>query len=75
MDDVHGHLYEDHDHYDDLVYNTDALTIPHPEMHKRNFVLVPAAEIASSFIHPVFKTTIAELLSACIDNLKVTKSG
>jgi 2-amino-4-hydroxy-6-hydroxymethyldihydropteridine diphosphokinase len=61
--------------YDDLVYNTDALTIPHPEMHKRNFVLVPAAEIASSFIHPVFKTTIAELLSACIDNLKVTKSG
>lgn len=37
------------------------LTIPHPQMHKRMFVLQPLAEIAPHALHPIFKQTIEEL--------------
>ena len=61
--------------YDELIYKTGDLTIPHPEMHKRNFVLVPAAEIAASFYHPVLKKSISELLDKSRDTLEVKKSS
>lgn len=47
--------------YDDLVISTDTLTVPHPLLHEREFVLLPLAEIAADLVHPVLKTTIREL--------------
>ncbi len=49
--------------YDDLVVASEQLSIPHPLMEKRRFVLEPINEIAPDFIHPVLKTTVQSLLN------------
>jgi len=41
-----------------------SLNIPHPEMHKRNFVLLPLFEIAKTWIHPLKKVSIKDLINA-----------
>lgn len=48
--------------YDDLVMDSEDLTIPHVEMHLRNFVLKPLAQIAPWIRHPVFGQTAAQML-------------
>lgn len=47
---------------DNLIIDTPELSIPHPRMHKRDFVLVPLCEIAPEVVHPVLKKKISELL-------------
>ncbi len=48
--------------YDDLEMQTKSLTIPHPRLAERGFVLVPLHEIASTLIHPRSGLSVAEML-------------
>lgn len=58
-------------YYDDLIIQTQRLTIPHPHLHERKFVLVPLCELAPDFIHPILKTDNKTLLLHLDDNLQV----
>ncbi len=47
--------------YDDLVLNTEILTIPHRELHKRLFVLTPLTDLVPDFVHPVLQESCSEI--------------
>ena len=57
--------------YGDLTIGDETLLIPHPELHKRRFVLVPLCEIAPDFIHPAFGVSVSELLDGLKDESSV----
>lgn len=57
----------------DIVNIPDQLQIPHPEMHKRKFVLEPLVEIDPDLQHPLLKRSISALLLELNDQLEVTR--
>ena len=50
--------------YDDKIIEEPGLTLPHPQLHERPFVLAPLAEFAPGWIHPRLKRTAKELLES-----------
>jgi len=61
--------------YADTIVDDARLTIPHPKMAERRFVLVPLVEIAPTALHPTLHRTIAELLAECSDPAEVRKTA
>jgi len=51
--------------YDDLVMNTPVITLPHPRLHERGFVLLPLMDIAPELIHPVRQKSVQEMIASC----------
>lgn len=61
-----GLVLEDHEH---------GLILPHPELHRRRFVLVPLVELAPELVHPLMKRPLSQLLAELRDGKKVLKFG
>lgn len=57
--------------YDDKIIQTENLTVPHPHMASRRFVLQPLEEIAKAYIHPITLQSIVQMLESCEDTLPV----
>jgi 2-amino-4-hydroxy-6-hydroxymethyldihydropteridine diphosphokinase len=51
--------------YDEIVLNTPTLTLPHPRLHERGFVLLPMMDIAPDLVHPLTRKTIREMVAFC----------
>lgn len=58
--------------WDDKVIDTKELTVPHPHVASRRFVLEPLCEIAPTFVTPLNQKTVRDLLAACQDKNAVT---
>ena len=58
---------------DEIIEIQGKLSIPHPEMQNRRFVLEPLAEIAPDYTHPVLKKSVKDLLHSLTDNTTVEK--
>lgn len=61
--------------FNDAIISGPGLTIPHPEIPNRRFVLEPMNEIAASYVHPATGRTIREMLEATADPLQVKRIG
>lgn len=59
--------------YEKKMINTPQLSVPHPQIANRRFVLVPLNELSPNLKHPALKKTIHQLLRVCPDTLTVNK--
>jgi 2-amino-4-hydroxy-6-hydroxymethyldihydropteridine diphosphokinase len=59
--------------FGDRQMHTEFLTLPHPRLHLRKFVLCPLNEIAPDFVHPVFHQKVSTLLHDCPDQSYVAR--
>jgi len=57
--------------YNQEIIDTEQLTIPHPRLHLRKFVLIPLNDICPNYLHPLLNKTIFNLLSHCEDQSEV----
>ncbi|BDD03832.1 2-amino-4-hydroxy-6-hydroxymethyldihydropteridine diphosphokinase [Aureibacter tunicatorum] len=60
-------------YYNDVILDEPELKIPHPYIQERMFTLIPMAELAPDFVHPVFGLTQKELIAECPDTLEVRR--
>jgi 2-amino-4-hydroxy-6-hydroxymethyldihydropteridine diphosphokinase len=58
--------------FDKEIRDTPALTLPHPRLHERRFVLAPMAELGPALIHPKLNVTISDLLATLKSSQRVT---
>ena len=56
-----------------LIIEDETLSVPHPHMHNRMFVLQPFAELDIAWRHPILKMNVLELIQNCSDKLEVRK--
>ena len=59
--------------YENRIINKPSLTIPHPRIQFRRFVLVPLNELQPNYLHPILNKSVKDLLIACTDTLNVKK--
>ena len=59
--------------YGDLQTATEFLTVPHPRLHERRFVLVPLAELAPHSVHPIINKSVQEILHSVKDHSMVKR--
>lgn len=61
--------------YNNQTLESPQLTIPHPLLHQRGFVLIPLKEIDHHLIHPLFNQTVSQLVDRLNDDKRATKLG
>ncbi|NNL01939.1 MAG: 2-amino-4-hydroxy-6-hydroxymethyldihydropteridine diphosphokinase, partial [Eudoraea sp.] len=61
-------------YYNSEIIQTDELTVPHPQMHLRRFVLKPLADIAPQFYHPILGKDTRNLLQECKDKTSLEQT-
>lgn len=59
--------------FGDVIMNRDGLVLPHPELHRRRFALVPLCELDGSLVHPLLKRSVKELLTQLTDEKAVKR--